>query len=256
MVSTFLQGGLGNYLFQISVAYSISLDNHTSFGFDNSRVIRVHKNINEYKDNILRNVPFFNRYNFTNFYNEKSFGYNKINFVDNLLLTGYFQSEKYFSHNREKIINLFSPSEKDYNFIKKKYSNILEDNTCSLHVRRGDYINLQNHHPLCGKVYYDNAINFFDEKTKFIIFSDDINWCKENLNIRNSYYVENELDYIEIYLMSMCDNNIIANSSFSWWGAWLNQNNNKKVIAPKKWFGYSKGNIITKDIYCQKWFII
>ena len=256
MISTFLQGGLGNYMFQISVAYSLSLDFNFECSFISDNAIKVHKNINEYKKNIFKNVSFIDHHNFLNIYNEPFFGYNKINIVDNTLLVGYFQSEKYILHNRDEIIKLFQPSENDLKYIEKKYGDILKNNNCSIHVRRGDYIKVQNHHPLCEKTYYEESIKNFNNDTTYIIFSDDINWCKENLHIKNSYYVENENDYIEMYLMSMCDNNIIANSSFSWWGAWLNQKSNKKVIAPKKWFGPAKGNIITKDIYAEKWLVI
>ena len=92
MISTFLQGGLGNYMFQISVAYSLSLDFNFECSFISDNAIKVHKNINEYKKNIFKNVSFIDRHNFLNIYNEPFFGYNKINIVDNTLLVGYFQS--------------------------------------------------------------------------------------------------------------------------------------------------------------------
>lgn len=86
----------------------------------------------------------------------------------------------------------------------------------------------------------------------FIVFSDDIEWCEENLPKDNFYYIKNEKDYIELYLMSMCNNNITCNSSFSWWGAWLNKKEDKKVIGPKIWFG-SAINHNTDDIIPQSW---
>ena len=86
----------------------------------------------------------------------------------------------------------------------------------------------------------------------FVIFSDDIEWCKKNLNISDSLYIENEKDYIEMYLMSLCRNNIISNSSFSWWGAWLNNYQSKIVIGPSKWFGNSI-NHNTGDILPENW---
>jgi 5'(3')-deoxyribonucleotidase len=88
----------------------------------------------------------------------------------------------------------------------------------------------------------------------FLIFSDDIEWCKENFpNISDKFiFIEGNKDYEDLYIMSKCKNNIISNSTFSWWGAWLNQNENKKVVAPLKWFG-SSINHNTKDLYCDGW---
>ena len=87
----------------------------------------------------------------------------------------------------------------------------------------------------------------------FVVFSDDIKWCKENFIGNNFYFVENEKDYIEMYLMSSCNNNIISNSSFSWWSAWINENENKKIIGPKNWFGPSLSNISDRDIIPLEW---
>jgi hypothetical protein len=91
----------------------------------------------------------------------------------------------------------------------------------------------------------------------YIIFSDDISWCKENLSfLNNKIFIEGNTDFQDLYLMSKCKNNIIANSSFSWWGAWLNTNKDKIVIAPKKWFGISNSHLDTSDLYCNNWVTI
>ena len=92
----------------------------------------------------------------------------------------------------------------------------------------------------------------FNNCENFIIFSDDIKWCKNNFIGDKFTFIEGEKDYIDLWLMSLCNHNIIANSSFSWWGAWLNQNPNKKVIAPINWFGPEK-KLNPKDIYCKNW---
>ena len=123
----------------------------------------------------------------------------------------------------------------------------------SIHVRRGDYIKLQNYHLLLPKKYYDKAISLFKD-CFFIIFSDDIEWCKLNINSINVYFSECNQDYIDLFLMSKCHHNIISNSSFSWWGAYLNKNINKKVVCPSKWFaklGPKKHDLILDD-----WLII
>jgi hypothetical protein len=99
-------------------------------------------------------------------------------------------------------------------------------------------------------------MNFISNKT-IILFSNDIDWCKKNLILdgKELIYIENNFDYIDLWMMSLCENNIIANSSFSWWGAWLNKNNNKIVVAPKKWFGNALQHN-TKDLYPEKWIVI
>jgi hypothetical protein len=89
---------------------------------------------------------------------------------------------------------------------------------------------------------------------KFYVFSDDIEWCKNFFSdILDFEFISGNNEIRDLYLMSSCENNIIANSSFSWWGAWLNKNPNKKVIAPSVWFGPAKKNVITEDLYCKNW---
>lgn len=171
--------------------------------------------------------------------------------MDNSLIDGFFQSEKYFLRHRDIILELLKIPDSIKEIINNNYSNILNTKTTSLHVRRGDYVRHPSHHPTCSIEYYQEAISKVGDTT-LIVFSDDIEWCKEHLKYNNIIYIEGEKDYIELYLMSLCDNNIIANSSFSWWGAWLNQNKNKIVIGPKKWFGSSITHD-TSDILPDSW---
>jgi hypothetical protein len=89
-----------------------------------------------------------------------------------------------------------------------------------------------------------------------MVFSDDIEWCKENLQLENSTFVSTDSDYVDLCLMSMCNHHIIANSSFSWWGAWLNKNKDKKVVAPNQWFGSAYEHYKLNDLYCENWIII
>ncbi len=254
MVCCNLKGGLGNMLFQIASAYAISVENNDTLIIDEKKSHKVHNNIDFYKKNIFRKLTYEKCYN-ENTYNEKYFHYNKINYQKNILIDGYFQSEKYFSNHKKDILNLFSIDENSNLYINNKYGSILNDETCSIHIRRGDYLNLPNYHPICEKEYYIKAIDKFKSNTKFLIFSDDINWCKNNLIGNNFIFIENEFDYIDIWLMSLCKNNIIANSTFSWWGAWLNKNENKKIISPKKWFG-PLINHNTKDLIPNTWITI
>jgi len=251
MITTSLAGGLGNYLFQIASAYSLAIDNGDKCVFNMDNSVKVHKHISDYENNILRNIQF-NTFEIKNEYNEPYFHYSKIPYLENIRLNGYFQSEKYFNHNRDSILELFSINEECGKYIQDKYGELFKNDTCSIHIRRGDYLKLQDFHPLCSLDYYQKAIKEFSIDTKFLIFSDDIDWCKKSFKDNNFVFIEHNLDYIDLWLMSLCSNNIIANSSFSWWGAWLNQNTNKKIIVPNKWFGPSISHN-TKDLIPSSW---
>lgn len=172
--------------------------------------------------------------------------------------SGFWQSEKYFYECSTDIRKKFS-------FKKDKISirNIelvnsikMKKNTISVHIRRGDYLSEPGANKLlgglCNLEYYENAIKYMNNKIEnplFLVFSDDITWSKKNLSfIKNVIYVDWNIknnSWQDMYLMSMCKHNIIANSSFSWWGAWLNNNSEKIIIAPKKWFNTLDANDIT-----------
>jgi|SaaInl8_200m_RNA_FD_contig_123_6543_length_7472_multi_4_in_0_out_1_5 hypothetical protein len=156
---------------------------------------------------------------------------------------GYWQSYKYFDSISEIVKShfIFLPFSEKKNIDMSSFIENNMERTVSVHIRRGDYLNHKSLGGVCTLEYYQKAIVKMSEKIKnpiFIIFSNDINWCKENFNLSNIKFVDwnsGELSFRDMQLMSICGNNIIANSSFSWWGAYLNQNNNKIIIAPKIW---------------------
>lgn len=239
-VSSHLQGGLGNYLFQISAAYGVSKRDNKELKIDTSDISVIHSPLELYFNNILRNIKFgeINEFQFihnTHYAPIKLINIPTIN--GNIKLDGYYQNEKYFKLYREDILNLFKIDSTTESYLTEKYSDVSFENSCSIHVRRGNYVDRQHFHPLQTIDYYKQSISIIGEETLFLIFSDDIEWCKTNLNfIKNKIFISGNLDYQDLYLMSMCNHNIIANSSFSWWGAWLNNHNNKKVIYPSHWF--------------------
>ena len=238
--------GLGNLLFTLATGYS------TSKTYGKEMYSTRPNGYNEYQDNILRNIKLTNEIP-NSIYVEKAFTYDEIPNVE--AIDGYFQSEKYFVNHRTGILDLFEMPFKIKDYIDKKYKKLLEGNTCSIHIRRGDYLKNPQYHPIQDLSYYEKAISKIsknNENVKFLVFSDDINWCKEKLKNINLTFIENEKDYIDLYLMSLCKNNIIANSTFSWWSAWLNKNKNKIVIAPSKWFGPA-ANLDSKDIVPESW---
>lgn len=257
--TSILMGGLGNNLFQIAAAYSLSLKHERKFICSLAEVHSTHFPIVKYLNNIFRNITFSDQILYFCEYKEIFHEYKEIipHPLFDIKLHGYFQSEKYFIDYKTQIQKLFEIDEKTKIKLFEKYKHIIEsENTCSVHIRRGDYVNLTAYHPLQTMEYYLSSFSHFDKNTRFVFFSDDISWCKDNFKTnKENFFIENNEDYEDLYLMSMCKNNIIANSSFSWWGAWMNQNPYKKVIAPRNWFG-PIANKNASDIYCEDWILI
>ena len=173
---------------------------------------------------------------------------------DNVVLQGYFQTEKYFKHIEDEIRQDFTFKDAILNPCKEMMCQM--DFPIALHVRRTDYITNSANHPPCTLEYYKNALDHFDDDRQVIVFSDDPAWCKEQELFSDDRFMisENEDNRIDLCLMSLCSDYIIANSTFSWWGAWLSANKDKKVIAPIQWFGtgYTKDHN-TKDVTPNGW---
>ena len=176
-------------------------------------------------------------------------------------LSGYWQSEKYFSSFKNQIRRDFEFRQPISDLNAAISDEILSVNAVSVHIRRGDYITnprANSVHGVCSINYYDQAISFMVQKLtnpKFFIFSDDPLWVKNNLKtdftckfIAHNHVVES---YNDMRLMSLCKHHIIANSSFSWWGAWLNPEPEKLIVAPQNWF--SDPNIDTNDLIPNDW---
>jgi hypothetical protein len=250
-----LMGGLGNYLFQISTTYAMSLKYNKKIILDKKDIITGHNPYVSYTDNIFKKLYFDELKNDYFIFFEDGFHFNEIPYYGgNMKLVGYFQSEKYFKPYRNEILNLFDFPKIIKDKINSKYGKEINDNPCSIHVRRGDYIDLQNYHTVLPVSYYKKAIDIIGQDKNYLIFSDDYDWCVKNLNfIKNKTFIRGNTDYDDLYLMSICKDNIIANSSFSWWGAWLNNNQNKIIISPKDWFGPMNKHLITDDLYCDLW---
>lgn len=186
-----------------------------------------------------------------------------LNIENDKYIDGYFQCEQYFVEIKDILLKQFIMTQDKSNYtidIEKQI--ISSKRSCSLHVRRGDYLSSQKAlkvHGLCDMDYYKKAINILNDKFSdmtYFVFSDEMAWVKENLKIENAIYVdaqEERMPHEDIYLMSVCNHNIIANSSFSWWSAWLNQNEEKIVIAPNRWFADDRMQEQAKDIIPQSW---
>lgn len=259
MIIVRLKGGLGNQLFQYALGRKLSIKNRdelkldaTGYDYDELR----HYALKDFKINATLATPNeINKLKYPHGLISKVWRYFSfkilrrfhVGYEEEILkktgdfyLDGFWQSYKYFNDITETIKKEFALkkelSEEATLLIKK----IETSNSASLHIRRGDYVN-NNYHDLCSPQYYQKAINHLESKMSaltFFVFSDDIDWVKNNLKIKHpTEYVSNPKlsDSEELFLMSQCQNNIIANSSFSWWGAWLNNNPTKIVITPNRW---------------------
>ena len=239
------KGWLGNQMFQYAALRGIASNNGYEFCIPPDDGTRQHNYglFKVFEMSGCSNVRYI--YAHTTIVN---FGFDEIFFnqcPDNINIDGFFQTEKYFINIKEEIIN-------DFKF-KKQFEKVTEDYV-SLHVRRGDYLNYPGHHPVCDLNYYQNALSIFENKYPVVVFSDDIEWCKHNISA--DYYSEDTSAERDLYLMTNATHNIIANSSFSWWGAWLNKNKDKTVVAPTRWFGDQLSIHNTSDIIPNEWITI
>lgn len=235
-------GRLGNQLFGIAAAIGVAKSNEMIYTFPNFN----------YRDSFVNKLPNFVVESEVN-YLEKQFNYEPVildkSKVTNLV--GYYQSEKYWINYRDEILEYFTFSNEVKNSTHLK-NPFVPFNNVAIHVRRGDYLNLPNHHPVLPISYYEQAMSYFDNK-RFIVFSDDMQWCKENFK-GDKFLFANGSEVEDLYLMSMCESHIIANSSYSWWGAYLA--GSKQVFAPKNWFGSALYGHDTKDLYLPHWKLI
>ena len=193
---------------------------------------------------------------------------------DNTNLDGFFQTEKYFENIADEIRSDFTFKD-EYLKPCKEFIDSLDTTPIFLHVRRGDAIGKEHYHPVAPMSYYVEALKKFDKDTPCFVFSDDIDWCKSQELFKSDRFLFNDnierydyqsmdgsgsmqytlLPHVDLCLMSLCSGAIIVNSSFSWWGAWL-QNNRGKVIASKPWFGPSASHLDTSNVVPDHWEII
>ncbi|MDC1458625.1 alpha-1,2-fucosyltransferase [Burkholderiaceae bacterium] len=289
MIIANIIGGLGNQMFQYATARAISLELGTSLRLDISgydkyklhqgfELQRIFNSTIEIASEMDRRIVLgwqsttFSRklllrqrmawLRSKSFVIEPHFQYwqGLAEIPNDCYLMGYWQSEKYFSLAEARIRTDFSFKLPLQNKNAEVARKILQANSVSLHVRRGDYATKPQTtatHGLCTLDYYGQSIQYVAERVqqpKFFIFSDDIAWARDNLNISHQcQYVDvnqGEESYNDMRLMSMCNHHIIANSSFSWWGAWLNPKRDKIVVAPKNWFADKTDAI---DLLPQSW---
>ena len=260
-------GRFGNQMFQYASLMGIADKQNCLYGIDYSKGNKIpwdsFTNDETINKNTLVLTKSFNlsALNCSEPYkikNEPSFHFDPtmFNIGDNIQLHGYFQTEKYFKHIESKVKSEFTFRQDIVNTVNDYLKNKQSHETVSIHVRRGDYVHL-SHHGTCDLTYYTNALSHFTDKSyNFIVVSDDIDWAKSTFSGSDNFFVsESRNQFVDMCIMTQCNHNIIANSTFSWWGAWLNANPNKKVISPSRWFGPNVP-LDTKDLYVPDWIVI
>ncbi len=280
MIKVYLSGGLGNQLFQFATAYSLARRRNTTVVLDISNYFN---NTRSYELEVFQQI----RTGYRIVKNNRIFSSKLYKLLSTLLrsdvwrevhpfrydakilkckkkctLIGYFQSEKYFHDFRSELLEIFTfPDISDHHLLGI-YKKILADkSSVSIHVRRGDYVSNPQANAYHGALpisYYKAAIDHMKlkiDKPNFYIFSDDISWIETHFDFLENYTIvdinKGADSYRDIQLMSICRGNIIANSSFSWWAAWLNRNTKKVVVAPKKWVLRQSEPL--DDIIPQEW---
>lgn len=265
-------GGLGNQMFQYAFYLSLRSNYpHSFYLFDIARSKKSHNGleildlfklegkwryllfgqINRHLSFLLKNQYLVLQKNITCFepdvFNEKG----KL-----CTYVGFWQSELYFRELEPLIRQTFSFDAARLSKSARNYVRLIQStNSISIHIRRGDYVPL-GWNSICTDAYYNNAIDFFlqkDSNIQFFVFSDDKEWAEEKFEGKNKFIIvkgnEGSFSWQDMYLMSICKHNIIANSTFSWWAAWLNANKNKTVIAPRQWIPCLDNN----DIFPEAW---
>ena len=282
MIISHINGGLGNQMFQFAAGKTLAQRNNTilkldvsefaknklrSFdllAFETDILFATDQEINDLvpSHNFEKAFQYFSPLKKRSYYREKSFSFDDkvLELGKNVYLKGYFQSEKYFLPAKDTIRKEFTFKNKLITKLDETSFQLKDLNSVSIHVRRGDFSKnpeIAEYHGTLDKDYYNSSLGLIRSKVpdpSFYLFSDDINWAKNNLQIPDAIYVSGNLTqnhFEDLYLMSQCKHNIIANSSFSWWGAWLNNHPDKIVIAPEKWF--NQGPKDTRDLLPAGW---
>lgn len=255
-------GRLGNQMFQFAAVKGIArnrgldfcIPNHNQvvkdpYGFD----LKIELFYPFKMSNVSpRNIKLLDR-GYAPVAEEKHFHFDELLFnmcPDEISLAGYFQTEKYFKHIEEEIRSDFSFKDEILEPCKEMIGSV--GDAIALHVRRTDYLTNPNHTAL-GLDYYKKALKQFDDTSSVLVLSDDPEWCKEQeLFSGDRFMISESADqYVDLCLMSLCKKHIIANSSFSWWGAWISGSND--VISPIEWFGEGNKHKETKDLIPERW---
>jgi hypothetical protein len=251
-ITSRLQGRTGNIMFQIANGYIKALEYNRQFvaPFEESPTGHLEKNLLRKIDfhiprtsGILNSVTINPPFTYTHFTPSDD---------KPTVFSGWFQSEKFFGKYTEVVKDLFSPPIEFINKATTDFPFLTDSTVAVINVRRGDYLTQPRRHPVVTLDYINEAYKHLPKHDVLLIVSDDIEWCKQNLNFPNIIFNEKYWDQDALWLLSLCDHFIISNSTFSWWGAWLSRSDNKVIISPSTWFG---PDVVEdpRDIWCDSW---
>jgi Glycosyl transferase family 11 len=276
MIITRLHGRLGNQMFQYAAAAGLAARRNTRVALDSRAAIARGEGVLTRVFDLplvepaplpplkseapVRYALWRSSGKAPKFRREQGLGYNPdiAGYADGSYLHGYWQSEQYFDHIADQIRSDFTFPNFTNTQNAEMADRIANSTAISLHVRRGDYLTL-GAHVLCDQAYYEAALaqvlDGLPGTPTVYVFSDDPQWAKDNLPLPVEKVVVDfngaDTDFEDMRLMTLCQHNIIGNSSFSWWAAWLNQNAQKRVAGPAKWFGDPK--LVNPDILPPNW---
>lgn len=256
MIYAYLDGRLGNILFIIAAGASLAKWENVPFRAIADQTWGTDKYVKSLDKTILRKFDMQEQFpENVIVYNQPDFRYAPLPAEKEIVLKGGFQSEKYFD--KDLVRSLFEIDQETNSYINDKFGHILSKNPVGIHVRHGDYYLYEYKHTVCRMGYFKRAMSYFDKDRFYLVMSDDIAWCKKHFKGDNFYFSENEPQIVDFYLQSKCSHHIISNSSYSWWGAWLNPDPDKKVIYPSPWFGpFYKKRLNTTDLCPDEWIAV
>lgn len=244
MVKPLTYGRMGNFLFQAATAMAYAWRHGLEFSLPSETKSAKHNPI--YLQHLVN--PLWSDGFEQVVIEEKQFCFQELPFKEewrykNIILDGYWQTEKYFKEYRDRILAAFG-----YPYEGDRWKGFV-----SIHVRRGDYLKLKNKHPEVPASWIQAAMRKFPGH-HFCFFSDDIQWCQFAFGGRQDCsFSEGHDPETDLIRMSWCEHQICSASTFSWWGAWLNRNPNKRIIMPKLWYMPGHGGLDTKDIVPAQW---
>lgn len=228
-----LLGGLGNLMFEVAATCALAWDHDAEPTFP-----QFSKEYTNYYQHLFYRCNIFPSHHHVEAeWHGPPFGYESIPYHPNLKLYGYYQNEKYFAHHRNRILQLFAPHPDDLRYIQNKYGWLINlPQTVSVHLRYY-YAEKPDEFIQYDREYFEKAMSLFPDDSIFVVTSDNMSFARQNIPAegKNVFFIENEPYYVDFFLQSFCKHNIICNSTFSWWSAWLNQNPNKVVVRPKVW---------------------
>ena len=276
-----LMGGLGNQIFQYVFGRQIAADNGMELYLDTSSYLRDKKrrysldwfNIKAKKlnsiDSLYYNIQYYifvklGRKSKKLVTEKRIFCHDEIVTKGSSYCIGYWINEDYFKRIKQELVDTFNYQGQFTEQVKNIIAEVKYSESVAVHVRRGDYLTNGNDATYItqGKKYYDEARKYIESKKnnlKFFVFSDDIDWCKENLGWQDAIFIDDSItddDIVQFEIMKNCRNFIIGNSTYSWWAAWLARNDDRICIAPSKWYVNKKSNEACLSALCKDFAVV